>query len=123
MGHTGLVAHDRGQVDGLLGIILCAESLSATCPPRGVCVSYLRESLNLSTMTSRTPAGQESKVAVAGSFVLWSSENHRIRSFQFSFVRHDLGINTDLTVTEIVRSALQHKFPAMRVYSPHLEGS
>lgn len=71
VGHTSLVTHNGSQMNGLLGVILYETiySIKATST-RGVRNAYLGEGLDLSTVTSRTLAGEETKGAMAGRFVL-----------------------------------------------------
>ena len=69
-GHTGLVAHDGRQVDGLLGVILIRGNYLNSKLPLRLVATYLRECLDLSAVARSPLAGQETKGAVAGGFVL-----------------------------------------------------
>ena len=68
VGHTSLVAHNGGQVNGLLGVILC---MSMSLKLRKSRNTYLREGLNLSAVTGSSLTGKETKRPMAGCFVLF----------------------------------------------------
>ena len=68
--HTGLVAHDGRQVDGLLGVILIRGNYLNSKLPLRLVATYLRECLDLSAVARSTLAGQETKRTVTGGFVL-----------------------------------------------------
>jgi hypothetical protein len=76
MGHTCLVAHNRRQVDGLLGVILFQCPQYRFLLQFSYHTTHLGEGLDLSAMARSTLAGQETKGAVAGGFVLQAERHH-----------------------------------------------
>lgn len=64
MGHTGLVTHDGGEVDGLLGVVLQARSARFRFRFRQVHqnrFTHLGEGLDLTPVPGGTLAGEEGK--------------------------------------------------------------
>ncbi len=69
MGHTSLVTHNCGQVDGLLGVILGRIIVMERITTDGI-TTHLGERLDLSSVTCSTLPREEAKGAMARRFVL-----------------------------------------------------
>jgi hypothetical protein len=69
MGHTSLVTHNSGQMDGLLGVILLRANVMEGITIDGFS-AHLRERLDFSSVTGSTFPGKEAKGAMARRFVL-----------------------------------------------------
>ena len=69
MGHTGLVAHESGQVHGLFGVILSRSSQYQEWIAKGR-NTHLGERFNFTTVTSSALSWEETKGPVSGRFEL-----------------------------------------------------